>query len=78
MVGCFMKEEKKIQLVELRERLQSRLHYEDPEWAFEVLLYGWCKKRGHSTNWLCDVKRRGWMSLALARDFAHYCGYMIA
>ena len=78
MVGCFMKEEKKIQLVELRERLQSRLHYEDPEWAFEVLLYGWSKKRGHSTNWLCDVKRRGWMSLALARDFAHYCGYMIA
>ncbi|MBQ7540289.1 MAG: hypothetical protein IJT13_04115 [Bacteroidaceae bacterium] len=73
-----MKEEKKIQLVELRERLQSRLHYEDPEWAFEVLLYGWSKKRGHSTNWLCDVKRRGWMSLALARDFAHYCGYMIA
>ena len=78
MVGCFMKEEKKIQLVELRERLQSRLHYEDPEWAFEVLLYGWSKKRGHSTNWLCDVKRRGWMSIALARDFAHYCGYMIA
>ena len=21
-----------------------------------VLLYGWCKKRQHSTNWLSDVK----------------------
>lgn len=77
MVSCIMKEEKRIRLEELRERLQSRIHYQDPDFAFEVLLYGWCKKRHHRTNWLCDVKRRGWLTLSSARDFASYCGYMI-
>ena len=72
-----MRVENKIRLDVLRERLQSRVRYTNPGWAMEVLLYGWCKKRGHSTNWLCDMKRRGWMSLASARDFANYCGYMI-
>ena len=71
-----MKEEKRICLDYLRERQQSRIHYQDPDFAFEVLLYGWCKKRKHSTNWLSDVKRRGWLTLAMARDFADYCGYM--
>ena len=70
-----MKKEQKIQLSFLKERLQSRLHYDDPEYAFDVLLYGWCKHRKHRTNWLSDVKRRGWLSLAMARDFAAYCGY---
>jgi len=72
-----MKVEKKVQLDVLRDRLQNRLNYRYPEWSFEVLLYGWCKKRKHSTNWLCDVKRRGWLTLVCARDFADYCGYMI-
>ena len=72
-----MKPEKKIRLEKLRERLQSRMHYRNPEFAFDVLLYGWCKKKNHSTNWLSDVKRRGWMSLYTAREFADYCGYMI-
>ena len=71
-----MKNQKKIKLADLRERLQSRLHYDDPEYAFGVLLYGWCKHRKHRTNWLSDVKRRGWISLTMARDFATYCGYM--
>jgi hypothetical protein len=71
-----MKVEKRISLDTLRERLQSRLHYQYPVFAFEVLLYGWCKKRQHSTNWLSDVKRRGWLTLSMARDFADYCGYM--
>jgi len=71
-----MKVEKRISLDMLRERLQSRLHYQNPAFAFEVLLYGWCKKRQHSTNWLSDVKRRGWLTLSMARDFADYCGYM--
>ena len=77
MVGIIMKVETKIGLDVLRDRLQSRLHYWYPEWSLEVLLYGWCKKRKHSTNWLCDVKRRGWLTLASARDFAEYCGYML-
>ena len=70
-----MKKEQKIQLSFLKERLQSRLHYDDSEYAFGVLLYGWCKHRKHRTNWLSDVKRRGWISLTMARDFAAYCGY---
>ena len=67
---------KKVALTYVLERLQSRMHYRYPEFAFDVLLYGWCKKRKHTKNWLSDVKRRGWITLEMARDFAHYCGYM--
>ena len=71
-----MKQKEKIDLPALCDRLQSRMNYGDPAFAFDVLLYGWCKKTGHSTNWLSDVRRRGWLSLVMARDFAAYCGYM--
>ena len=71
-----MKPENKIALSVVLEKLQNRMSYEHPDFAFNVLLYGWCKKRKHSTNWLSDVKRRGWMSLEMARDFAGYCGEM--
>ena len=77
MVTPAMKPQKRIRIEELRERLQNRIHYQDPDFALEVLLYGWCKNRHHSTNWLSDVKRRGWMTLVTARDFADYCGVMI-
>ena len=70
-----MKNER-IPLDYVRDRLQARMNYRDPQMAFNVLLYGWAKKRKHTTNWLSDVKRRGWMTLAMARDFAHYCGYL--
>lgn len=70
-----MKKEERISMSELQGSLQKQLHYDDPDFAFEVLLYGWCKKRHHSTNWLSDVKKRGWMSMELAREFAAYCGY---
>lgn len=72
-----MRQEEKIELSLLLERLQNKQNYRNPEFAFDVLLYGWCKKKGHSTNWLSDVRRRGWLSLPMARDFASYCGYMI-
>ena len=71
-----MKQKQRIELTFIRDRLQARMNYRHPECAFETLLYSWCKKRGHTTNWLSDVKRRGWMSLEMARDFADYCGYM--
>jgi site-specific recombinase len=71
-----MKNEQKIQLSFLKERLQARMSYRYPDFAFDVLLYGWCKHRKHTTNWLSDVKRRGWITLTMARDFANYCGYM--
>ena len=71
-----MKPVTRIELTNLRDRLQSRMNYRHPDFAFDVLLYGWCKHRRHSKNWLSDVKRRGWLSLTMARDFAHYCGYM--
>lgn len=71
-----MKQQPKITLTQLSERLQNRMNYDRPDFAFDVLLYGWCKHRRHTTNWLSDVKRRGWMNLEMARDFAAYCGYM--
>ena len=71
-----MKQKQRIELTVIRDRLQSRMNYRYPDCAFKTLLYSWCKKRGHTTNWLSDVKRRGWMSLEMARDFADYCGYM--
>jgi hypothetical protein len=52
------------------------MNYQNPEFAFDVLLYGWAKSRKHHRNWLSDVKRRNWMTLPMARDFAHYCGYL--
>ena len=70
----FMK--KRIELTYVRDRLQARMNYRNPDIAFNVLLYGWCKKRHHNKNWLSNMKRRGWMTLDMARDFAHYCGYM--
>ena len=72
----FMEKTQKIPLETVLARLQARMNYKHPEFAFEVLLYGWCKNRKHSKNWLSDVKRRGWISLPMARDFAHYCGYL--
>ena len=71
-----MEKTKKIPLTLVRDRLQARMNYQYPDFAFDVLLYGWCKKRHHHRNWLVNVKRRGWLSLSMARDFAHYCGYM--
>ena len=71
-----MKQKQRIELTVIRDRLQSRMNYRYPDCTFQTLLYSWCKKRRHTTNWLSDVKRRGWMSLEMARDFADYCGYM--
>ena len=71
-----MKTKQKIPLSFLRDRLQSRMNYRYPDFAFDVLLYGWCKHRKHNKNWLSNVKHRGWMTLHMARDFADYCGYM--
>lgn len=72
-----MKKQQKINLNHLCDRLQLRMNYANPSFAFDVLLYGWCKHRRHRTNWLSDVKRRGWLSIAMARDFETYCGYQL-
>ncbi len=68
--------QQRVELSCLCARLQSRMNYQNPEFAFDVLLYGWAKSRKHHRNWLSDVKRRNWMTLPMARDFAHYCGYL--
>ncbi|MBR1878505.1 MAG: hypothetical protein IJ814_05805 [Paludibacteraceae bacterium] len=71
-----MRPQERIRIDELCARLQNRLKYEDPRRALDVLLYGWCKHRKHDLHWLSDVKRRGWLSIEMARDFAAYCGNM--
>lgn len=68
-----MKENYKINLHFLTCRLQSIEHYPDPKKAFEILLYGWAKNQHHGTQWLSQAKKRGWLSVSMARSFAQYC-----
>ena len=72
-----MKEDKKIPVNELFERLQQQMNYEEPEKAFDTLLYSWNKHRGASSASLASIKQRGTMATTLARSFAEYCGYPI-
>ena len=72
------KKNKGVSLELLRERLQARMHYEDPEEAFDALLFGFSRFKKYSSGWKSDVKAAGCMSTKLARDFAIYVGYPIA
>ena len=69
--------ERKITLSDMLNRLQERMNYEEPEEAFDTLLYSWNKHRGASSASLASIKQRGTMSTTLARSFAEYCGYPI-
>lgn len=64
-------------LADMRDRLQAIQHYDNPEKAFDWLLYGYMKHTGRSTAWKCQVVKRGCMSYSFAKDFANYCGYPI-
>lgn len=72
-----MKEEKKIPLDSLRDNLQARMHYKNPDYALKVLLICFARKRKYFSGWAGSVKKKGWMSPYVARQFAEYCGYPI-
>lgn len=71
-----MKENNKIQLSILRDRLQSIMNYDDPDYAFDVLLYGFGKKHKYDT-WYNFVVKKGYMRVEDVSLFANYCGYPI-
>ena len=70
-----MKEEEKVLLTDMKERLQAQLHYDDPDRAFDALLCGWAKHYQHGTQWLSAVKKRNWIFMSYARQLESYCGY---
>ena len=63
----------KIALSDLLDNLQELMHYTTPHVAFNALLYGWRVQRGHTTEWLHELRKRNFISVHLAEDFARYC-----
>ena len=72
-----MKEENRVFLCDMQQRLQARMHYNDPQYAFYTLLLCFGHFKKHKTGWAGYIVRQGWMSPYLAREFANYVGYPI-
>lgn len=63
----------KISLSDLLANLQELEQYPTPHVAFSALLYGWRVFRGNTTEWLHELRKRDFISIHLAEDFARYC-----
>ena len=72
-----MNAENKIPLSAMQNRLQAIEHYDNPEQAFETLLYGWNRQRKATASALHQLKKQGFMTPYMAHQFAAYCGYPI-
>lgn len=72
-----MKEEYRVYLSDMQQRLQARMHYDDPQYAFHTLLLCFAKYKKHKTGWAGYILRQGWVSTYIAREFAKYVGYPI-
>jgi len=66
-----MKENNKIELTTLRDRLQRLMQYDDPDYAFGELLGAW-REYAHK-SWYTGAK--GWLSIDDAKSFSDYVGY---
>ena len=66
-----------VRLADMRDRLQAIQHYDDPDEAFEILLYSFTKFKGLPASWKFQIKKQGHMSAYFAMLFAEYCGYPI-
>ena len=66
-----------IKLTTIKRQLQSRMHYDDPDEAMEVLLYGfgkWLERNKAGTRArITEAKKRGWMTEKQADMFTEYC-----
>ena len=67
----------KIYLSDMLQRLQARMNYKDPQYAFHTLLLCFGHFKKHKTGWAGYLMRQGWMSPYMAREFAKYVGYPI-
>ena len=64
----------KIALSELLDNLQKIEQYDNPQKAFNTILYGWrVTRRKQTTEWLHELRKRNFISTLLAEDFARYC-----
>ena len=64
----------------LRDNLQRIEHYDNPDEAFDTLLYGFYKKRYGVCAASQAAQRtiqRGFLTVRMAQLFAHYVGYDI-
>lgn len=67
----------RIYLSDMLQRLQARMNYKDPQYAFHTLLLCFGHFKKHKTGWAGYIMRQGWMSPYMAREFAKYVGYPI-
>ena len=67
----------RIYLSDMLQRLQARMNYKDPQYAFHTLLICFGHFKKHKTGWAGNIMRQGWMSPYMAREFAKYVGYPI-
>ena len=72
-----MKSENRIYLSDMLQRLQARMNYKDPQYAFHTLLLCFGHFKKHKTGWAAYIMRQGSMSPYMAREFAKYVGYPI-
>ena len=72
-----MKETNRIELFDMKARLQSHMHYEKPDEAFDALLLGFEKHTKRYSGFARDARKRGYLPRATAHEFAEYCGYPI-
>ena len=70
-----MKEENRIQLADMRNRLQERMNYPHPNDAFRVLMIGFAHYKNYSTGWVGSQFKRGSLHPSVAAEFAKYVGY---
>ena len=63
----------KISLDAMCKKLQAIEHYDDPEKAFNNLLFGYAKSRHYPPEWTSRARKKGWLEVNEALRFAKYC-----
>ena len=72
-----MKEENKVYLSDMQKRLQDRMNYDNPGYAFHTLLICFGHFKKHKTGWAGRIMSQGWTTPYIAHEFAKYVGYPI-
>ena len=71
-----MKEDRKVYLVDIREELQSFMHYDNPHDAFIAGWESWMKfcirHRFRESSFFYDALKRGWIARADAESLCNY------
>jgi hypothetical protein len=72
-----MKEENKIKLADMQRRLQARMHYDNPDYAFRTLIIGFAHFKKRSVGYAGQLLKRKAITPNLAHEIALYVGYPI-